>query len=152
VNGCAGAISPFYNVAGVAGKADDTDNYYDSRDPAIGGRLMTFWGVNITVTAEQFFQNPEHIAFTSQGITNNIVLGPEFFNPDQALLNSRGISATQFQAITLVHEVLHSYTGLGDVALARKLNLGSFNDDDGDKASDAIGKYLQTKCDLSKFK
>jgi hypothetical protein len=55
-----------------------------------------------------------------------IVLGQYFFSPQQFVLDSLGVTAAQFQGITLVHEALHSYSGLGDADLASYLGLGTF--------------------------
>jgi hypothetical protein len=66
------------------------------------------------VTTGQFFDVITNVALTSQAPapTNMIVLGQYFFSPQQFVLDSLGVTAAQFQGITLVHEALHSYSGL----------------------------------------
>ena len=54
------------------------------------------------------------------------------------------------QGLTLLHEALHAYTGLGDIALAGTLGLGTF--DNVIAAGTAISKYLNFGCDLEKYK
>lgn len=75
------------------------------------------------------------------------MLGGGFYNPDPLILDALGgITAIQYQGITLVHEALHAYTGMSDPALAEKLGLGQgLSQAD---ASAAITKYLKNNCDL----
>ena len=64
---------------------------------------------------------------------NRIVLGSDFF----------GLTNNQ-QAMILLHEVLHTYTGLKDQDLAAKLGLGTFTNTLN--ASSAITTWFDQRC------
>lgn len=57
-------------------------------------------------------------------------------NPNNVFFRSSGITDTG-----ILHEALHSATGLGDIALAASLHLGAFTSDS--QASRAISKALK---------
>jgi RHS repeat-associated protein len=66
-----------------------------------------------------------------------ILVGAVYFSADQAQ-----------QDATLIHEMLHIYSGLNDQGLAAKFNLGTFADSvDGQLAASlALGKYFDKGC------
>ena len=71
--------------------------------------------------------------------TNNVVVGSLFFNQI-----GYGATILDSQNITLVHEALHTGTGLNDPQLALKLGLGSFDTSGAgiSAASQSISSYL----------
>jgi hypothetical protein len=66
-------------------------------------------------------------------VTNQIVLGPAFFQQPPAEQN-----------LSLIHEGLHAFLGLDDPGLAKTLGLGNIQD--GNVASAAIAGWLTLGC------
>ncbi len=116
-------------------------NFFDARDKQVGNLQMNYWGYNSSMSTSDYVNSEDRIAFVSisgSKISNSVVLGSAFFNATAAE-----------QAATLVHEVLHSYTGWGDVDLARAIFGTEFVTEE--LASKAINKFLQVGCDFDKY-
>jgi hypothetical protein len=146
--GCEKALGSKWDLSSVLNKAD-SDIYLDGTNPGVANQTMTSVGYPQfgDETVGQFLQGgsgaPGVPSFTEQynGVPDQyIVLGAFFDGPGAA-----GSPLLQTQNAPLVHEVLHTYTGLGDVGLASKLGLGDFtNNPNG--ASTAISNYIAKDC------
>jgi hypothetical protein len=93
-------------------------NFYDARTNEVARTPMADWGYNSPMTTRQYLAQPGYVAFVSayQGRpSNDIILGPVWFTESPADQN-----------LDLLHELLHSYTLLGDNDLAFKIGLGAF--------------------------
>jgi hypothetical protein len=129
----------------LIGKVDpnnpNADTFYDGTSAAVSGQTMASsgWtgpGASTTTVGSFFAGNTTTYGFTSiynGGAGNQIVLGALFFTLSPAM-----------QAAGLLHEVLHTYTGLNDINLAGALGLGAFKSISA--ASSAITGYLDNNC------
>ena len=89
-----------------------------------------------------WFAQTQSAAFVSQksdgSPSNTVVLGPNYlYGPNTANFKN-------FQDRVAFHEMLHVYTGLNDVDLAAKLEIGNFAN--GTAASTAIQAWLKAGC------
>jgi RHS repeat-associated protein len=122
------------------------DVFYNGTTASLASEPMSSWGVtgNSTLTGV-WLANMGAAAFVgvnSDGTPNNqVVLGPLFFAESAAS-----------QAITLIHEVLHTYTGLGDIALGAALGLPASLLQSVSSASPAISQYLSDQCNMTTLK
>jgi RHS repeat-associated protein len=116
-------------------------NFRDGTNPAVAATPMTAWGGNSSETTGEYLSTEGRIAFVSSyngRISSTVVLGGAFFS-ETPIDQSR----------TLIHEVLHSYTGLGDLDLAFKMGLGGFVRPQD--ASRAINLFFSSDCDMKKY-
>ncbi len=103
--------------------------------PTVGGTVGQYLANGVEAFVEQFRNSKTGDLYPG----NVIVLGNFFNTPDTA-----GSIVAQDQNMYLVHEVLHTYTGQGDIALASTLGLGNFSDPAA--ASLAISNYIFSDC------
>jgi hypothetical protein len=124
----------------------NADVFYDGALPAVASEPMSYWGY----TGDGASTLTSAILSSAYGFTganrdqspnNQVILGPLFFGETAA-----------GQSETLLHEVLHTYTGLDDIALGTALGLPASLLVDTDLASNAINTYLTDGCDMSKLK
>jgi len=150
--GCADAIGAKYNLsngpdsllAKVTPQYSNAVVFIDGTLSEIRNKPMYEWGYKNSLSTGQFlgmiaqaFVAVQYDASGKAHAGNQIVLGPSAQNASPA-----------DRSLILIHEVLHSYTGLSDVDLANKLGLGDFGVDNF-KASSTIANYLNGGCSSS---
>jgi RHS repeat-associated protein len=127
---------------------------------SFAGSQIVFFGVGLFGSISESFISGSTSAFTLTGLlgtANASVLRDEYGTPSRyvVLSEERWISAASGFAsrdtqITLVHESLHVFTKLGDVALARSLGLGEFNSSNSEvnriAAGLSISGWLRGDC------
>jgi hypothetical protein len=114
-------------------------------DVAMSAFGYTFYGASTDSVAE-YLEDMGAVAFVS--IYNN--------TPGNLVVLTSQASSALFGAPYVIHEVLHSYTGKDDLALAQALGLGSLitavsQAQQETQASGLITGYLQADCDKSKL-
>ena len=109
-------------------------NFYDGTQSYNGQQSMAAWG-NYPPTSVSWYLYHVANAFVDTNTFNDVMLGPS------ALPWSNG-----FNAMTLVHELLHTYTGLSDVALANRLGCSIVGGCSEDIASHFIKGILDQGC------
>lgn len=104
-------------------------------DTLWGGNLREYWSRGGgTATIVGGYQNGDRVT------TSNVLLGDRFFDEDYRMEN--GLTD---QGIAL-HEFFHKVFNLGDLDLARELEL-DFTDGDRVSASAAIQSFIEGKCE-----
>jgi RHS repeat-associated protein len=146
--GCQDALGQKWNLYNgadslaykVNGNNPNADSFFDGRTDAVKNSYLSSWGWTDpdakTTTVGSYLSNPGYAALVSVNdghAGNQVVLGEQFF----------GLNA-QAQGVILVHEVLHTYTGLNDTDLAEKLGLGANLNIAA--ASLAVSNYLSFGC------
>jgi hypothetical protein len=138
--GCQSALGQLWNLydgsSSLIAKVDN-DTFYDARTEVVKNLPMTTWGYTSTITTGDYIK--------SQGDLQGFVSeddGPRAGN--QIILTASFFSHTDSQDTLLIHEVLHTYTGLNDDKLVAKLGLSGI---DGD-SSTVISTYINLGCDL----
>jgi RHS repeat-associated protein len=144
---CQSALGQLYNLydgptsllAKIGGSSPNSPTFVDVSGFSFYGILPVAYfdpnaGIAVKTMAISDYLGIGGFAFalTSNG-RNDILVGAAF-----------DAETTADQNLTLIHEALHSYTGLGDVDLATKLGLGSF--DNPLAAGTAIQNYLKSNC------
>jgi hypothetical protein len=95
-------------------------------DPTLPSRALSAATFEVNETVSQYFKNDSRVKAMTATFGGN---------PNVVFFRSSGITST-----TILHEALHSITGLGDIDLAAKLGLGNLTHD---AASAAISKALK---------
>ncbi len=112
---------------------------------ALAGGLLQAAG--ILARGSRMRETAREAAFTGQNANetpnSQIVLGPGFTKPFDGTQFDSDLLA-RYQNSILIHEVLHTYTGLNDIDLAEKLGLGTFAS--GKAASTGIADFLYDGC------
>jgi hypothetical protein len=144
--GCKSALGTHWNLfegnTSLLYKVNDVV-FYDARVPSVADLPMSTWGFSTTLSTGEYFKRYGNLAFTSEyegRSSNKIVLAPQYFIASPATRN-----------MILVHEVLHSYSGMDDLQLAEELGLPAILRQNTDDASKAISTYLSSdvNCDMA---
>jgi hypothetical protein len=137
---CKGALKNDGINLGSTEATTSSTQYFDTALPVDGAlTVRDVTGAPDDETLVQYLGNSVAgtLPTASGSAANDVVVGALFFSQ-----NAAG------QAITLVHEALHTGTGLGDVALAGELGLGKFTNTPAgiQAASDSITDWLAFGC------
>ncbi|QOY91374.1 RHS repeat-associated core domain-containing protein [Paludibaculum fermentans] len=140
---CRDVLGSHWTLAEMTAKVDKT-GFLDANQFYIYEKRLEDFGLNRSGTVADYFkQFPLMSGFVSEfnsRPSNTIILGGIFSS-----LNGRG------QNGTLVHEMLHVYTGLDDIGLAKELLNRDFNS--GSDASTAVSAFLlDSDCDIRKWR
>jgi hypothetical protein len=124
------ARTQYYNAGATEGTQLTVRNVTDAPD---NETLMQALGSNIAVTLPGVFGS----------VANDVVIGSSFLTGTQF-----GSTVAASQNIVLMHEALHTGTGLNDFQLASKLGLGDFpaTTDGHAAASMSISYWLEYDC------
>ena len=119
-------------------------NFYDGRTAAVANSPIQSWGWKQGGTVGEILnQDPKQTNFTVYALvsqyrgaaSNDLFLGANWFTLSEH-------DASQ----VLLHELLHSYTGMNDVVLGNKLGLGEFGENDTINASSALTDFFKHDC------
>ena len=123
----------------------NADVFFNAATPGVANLPMTNWGFTSSMSTGTFLSDDNLPAFVGEndnGTPNNqIILGPVYYAQTTAMEN-----------VILLHEVLHTYTGLNDIPLGVALGLPSSLLTDIDAASAAISTYLNLGCNMAALK
>jgi RHS repeat-associated protein len=129
-----------------------SDLFMDGRDPAVSNAPVYSIGydpLDTRTIGDLLISAAAVVGQNPNGTPNNkIVIGKKFYSVPDANWKDLGLegtpSLTAWQNQVLVHEVLHTYAGQGDVELAKTLGLGNF--DSAQAASAALNLYILSDC------
>jgi RHS repeat-associated protein len=150
--GCQNALGQKWNLyngttsllSKVNSANPNADVFYNGTLAAVANEPMSYWGYtgDSTLTGAVLSSSYGFTgANSNQSPNNQVVLGQLFFDE-----NAAG------QAETLLHEVLHTYTGLDDQQLGAALGIPASLLTDVDTASGAIHTYLTDGCNMTALK
>jgi RHS repeat-associated protein len=150
--GCKSALGQKWNLYNgdtsllykVNSSNPNADVFYNGTLAGVANQPMSNWGYSgdSTPTSQVLSSSYAFTGGNGNGSSyNQVVLGPLFFDETAA-----------GQAETLLHEVLHTYTGKDDQGLGGLLGLPASLLTDADTASSAIHTYLTDGCNMTALK